>query len=325
MPASTQTEIDEALAMIRKIAEPGVTIIVIEHLMKVVLSISHRLVVLHHGQLIAQGEPRDVSERQERDRGLSRLEIRGRQPGRLVVTMATPKLSVSHLQAGYGDVQVLWDVTLEVGAGELVCLIGSNGAGKTTLMRCISGLLPATAGGIAVDGSTMIARDARGFRAGRHRPRSGRPPPVLGHERARQSADGCLSAARQGSHRGGSGARLCDVSDSRRAAAAGRRHAVGRRTADVRDRARPDGVAEPPADRRAVAWARAARRWSCCPKACATVNKSGVAILLVEQDVMNALELADRAYVIDHGRVTKSGPAMSLASDPAIREAYMGI
>jgi branched-chain amino acid transport system ATP-binding protein len=55
------------------------------------------------------------------------------------------------------------------------------------------------------------------------------------------------------------------------------------------------------------------------------VNKSGVAVLLVEQDVMNALELADRAYVIDHGRVVKSGPAMSLVNDPAIREAYMGL
>ena len=54
------TEIAEALAMIRKIANLGVTIIVIEHLMKVVLSISHRLIVLHHGQLIAQGEPREV-------------------------------------------------------------------------------------------------------------------------------------------------------------------------------------------------------------------------------------------------------------------------
>jgi len=53
-------EIAEALAMIRKIAGLGVTIIVIEHLMKVVLSISHRLVVLHHGQLIAQGQPREV-------------------------------------------------------------------------------------------------------------------------------------------------------------------------------------------------------------------------------------------------------------------------
>jgi branched-chain amino acid transport system ATP-binding protein len=54
------TEIAEALDMIRKIASLGVTIIVIEHLMKVVLSISHRLVVLHHGQLIAQGEPHAV-------------------------------------------------------------------------------------------------------------------------------------------------------------------------------------------------------------------------------------------------------------------------
>jgi branched-chain amino acid transport system ATP-binding protein len=53
-------EITEALDLIRKIASLGVTIIVIEHLMKVVLSISHRLVVLHHGQLIAQGEPRAV-------------------------------------------------------------------------------------------------------------------------------------------------------------------------------------------------------------------------------------------------------------------------
>src|SRR5262245_15884636 len=55
------------------------------------------------------------------------------------------------------------------------------------------------------------------------------------------------------------------------------------------------------------------------------INKSGVAVLLVEQDVMNALELADRAYLIDHGRVTKHGSAASLANDPAIREAHMGI
>jgi branched-chain amino acid transport system ATP-binding protein len=55
------------------------------------------------------------------------------------------------------------------------------------------------------------------------------------------------------------------------------------------------------------------------------INRSGVAVLLVEQDVMNALELATRAYVIDQGRVTKAGLSASLASDPAIREAYMGI
>lgn len=55
-----QAEVDDALAIIRRIAGQGVTIIVIEHLMKVVMSISHRLVVLHHGQLIAQGAPSEV-------------------------------------------------------------------------------------------------------------------------------------------------------------------------------------------------------------------------------------------------------------------------
>ena len=73
------------------------------------------------------------------------------------MTEVAPKLCASHLQAGYGDVQVLWDVTIEVASGELVCLIGSNGAGKTTLMRCISGLLPIKAGEIAVSG-VMMAR-----------------------------------------------------------------------------------------------------------------------------------------------------------------------
>ena len=74
---------------------------------------------------------------------------------------------MSHLQAGYGDVQVLWDVTLAVGAGELICIIGSNGAGKTTLMRCISGLLAASAGDIRIDGQAMAqAAPADFVRAG---------------------------------------------------------------------------------------------------------------------------------------------------------------
>jgi branched-chain amino acid transport system ATP-binding protein len=55
------TEIEEALGIIRRIAEGGVTIVVVEHLMRVVLSISHRVVVLHHGQMIAQGTPREVT------------------------------------------------------------------------------------------------------------------------------------------------------------------------------------------------------------------------------------------------------------------------
>jgi len=71
------------------------------------------------------------------------------------------------LQAGYGDVRVLWDVSLEVSTGELVCIIGSNGAGKTTLMRCLSGLLQPSSGSILIDGRPMTQATPADFvRAG---------------------------------------------------------------------------------------------------------------------------------------------------------------
>jgi branched-chain amino acid transport system ATP-binding protein len=66
-------------------------------------------------------------------------------------------LHVEKLAAGYGDVQVLWDVSLEVGKGEIVCLVGSNGAGKTTTLRCLSGLVPSSLGNIVFEGESLSA------------------------------------------------------------------------------------------------------------------------------------------------------------------------
>ena len=57
---------------------------------------------------------------------------------------------IEALTTGYGDIQVLWGVDLDVEAGEIVCLVGSNGAGKSTLLKCVSGLLPLTGGRILV-------------------------------------------------------------------------------------------------------------------------------------------------------------------------------
>jgi branched-chain amino acid transport system ATP-binding protein len=234
------------------------------------------------------------------------------------------KLSVARLQAGYGDVQVLWDVTIEVGLGELVCLIGSNGAGKTTLMRCLSGLLPVSAGEIAVDGEPMTQATAADFvRAGVAHVPEGRRLfsamsvrdnllmgsylrqdkaevaidldrvytmfPILA-ERQRQDA-GTLSGGEQ---------QMC---------------AIGRGLM-----ARPSLLLIDE-----LSLGLAPRMVEILSERLREINRSGVAVLLVEQDVMNALELAGRAYVIDRGRITKTGPSMSLASDPAIREAYMGV
>ena len=69
--------------------------------------------------------------------------------------MAEPLLSVSGLASGYGEVQVLWHVDLDVAEGEMVCLIGSNGAGKTTLLRTISGVVRARSGQVRFNGADL--------------------------------------------------------------------------------------------------------------------------------------------------------------------------
>ncbi|OYX14959.1 MAG: branched-chain amino acid ABC transporter ATP-binding protein [Rhizobiales bacterium 32-66-8] len=237
--------------------------------------------------------------------------------------MTVPKLKLTHIQAGYGDVQVLWDISLDVNPGEMVCIVGSNGAGKTTLMRVISGLLPVKSGTLEVDGRSLAnAAPARMVEAGvAHVPEgrrlfgamSVRDNLLMGAylradkaaivqdlekvytlfprlaERQKQDA-GTLSGGEQ---------QMC---------------AVGRGIM-----ARPsllliDELSLGLAPRMVELLAEGLRR----------INAEGVAVLLVEQDVMNALELADRAFVVDRGRVTLSGPASELADNPAIRDAYMG-
>jgi branched-chain amino acid transport system ATP-binding protein len=240
------------------------------------------------------------------------------------VTGAAPKLAVSRLQAGYGDVQVLWDVTLEVGAGELVCLIGSNGAGKTTVMRCISGLLAVMAGAIVVDGRNMAQATAVDFvRAGiAHVPEGRRLFSAM------SVRDNLLMGAYLRNDKDAIGEDLDRVYAMFPVLAERRRQDAGTLSGGEQQMcAIGRGLMSRPSllliDELSLGLA--PRMVELLSERLREINRSGVAVLLVEQDVMNALELAGRAYVIDHGRVTKVGSATSLASDPAIREAYMGI
>ena len=66
-------------------------------------------------------------------------------------------LKIENLNAGYDDLQVLFDVSMEVNKGEVVSLVGSNGAGKTTLLRILSGLTPAISGTVTFDGQDLLA------------------------------------------------------------------------------------------------------------------------------------------------------------------------
>jgi branched-chain amino acid transport system ATP-binding protein len=237
---------------------------------------------------------------------------------------APSKLTVTSLQAGYGDVQVLWDISLEVGSSELVCIVGSNGAGKTTLMRCLSGLLKPSAGGVEVDGRSMQQASPADFvRAGiAHVPEGRRLFSAM------SVRDNLLMGAYLRTDKAAIAAdmdrvyTMFPILASRRFQDAGtlsggeqQMCAIGRGLMAAPSLLLVDELSLGLAPRAVELLTESLR----------AVNKSGVAILLVEQDVMNALELADRAYVIDHGRVVKSGVAMNLVDDPAIREAYMGL
>ena len=235
-----------------------------------------------------------------------------------------PKLAVTSLQASYGDVQVLWDVSLEVATGEIVCIVGSNGAGKSTLLRCISGLLPIKTGNIEADGKRLAsAQPADVVNAGiAHVPEGRRL------FRSMSVRDNLLMGAYLRDDKAEIAAdldRVCAMfpilGERRRQDAAtlsgGEQQmcAIGR---GLMARPRLLLIDE-------LSLGLAPRAVELLADRLREINRGGVAILLVEQDVMSALELAQRAYVIERGRITMSGEAKTLASDPAIREAYMGL
>ncbi len=239
--------------------------------------------------------------------------------------MVEPLLRVEGLVAGYGDVRVLWGIDLVVPPGEITCIVGSNGAGKTTLLRTISGMVKAREGRVTFRGSdlTRAAPDAvleagiahvpegrRLFRGlsvrdnlllGAYRRSASRAEiardldavyaafPIL-KERERQDAT-TLSGGEQ---------QMC---------------AIGRGLM-----ARPDLLL---IDELSLGLApRAVERLA---EALQAVNRAGLAILLVEQDVFTAFELASTAYVIETGRVAMHGATPVLAEDARVREAYLGL
>jgi branched-chain amino acid transport system ATP-binding protein len=237
-------------------------------------------------------------------------------------SMADVMLKVSGVQAGYGDVPVLWGVDLEVRRGEIVCLVGSNGAGKTTLMRTISGLLPLTAGSIAFDGNEM---------------RGAQPEQTLGAGIAQVPEGRRLFSAMSIRDNLLMGAYLRH--DDAIAADLERMYAL---FPILRDRQNQHAGTLSGGEQQMCAIARGLMS---APKLllidelslglapavvdqlCDTLralNGAGLTLLVVEQDVAIALDLAWHAFVMDTGRIVSSAVASALADDPAIREAYLG-
>ena len=232
-------------------------------------------------------------------------------------------LQVEKLSAGYGMTPVLFGVDLEFSAGELVALIGANGAGKSTLLGALSGLVGITGGRVRfADRPITGLRPEMIVASGLiHVPQGRRlfgsmtvqRNLVLGAYRRhdRQVQDdlqrilGYFPALRDKLDR-----EAGTLSGGEQQMVAIGRGLMGRPKLLMIDE--PSlGLAPNIVDR--------------VMEIVKAINKDGTAVLLVEQDVVLALEIADRGYVLENGRIVMGGPASDLRRDPAIRKAYLGV
>lgn len=234
-------------------------------------------------------------------------------------------LKVEKLNAGYGSVNILWDIDFELNDGEIVAILGSNGAGKTTMVRAITGMIRPTSGSVVLNGEDLAGKSSRHILdAGIVQVPEGRQLftemtvlenlemgafnketkehfqenlkmaykwfPKL-EERAKQAA-GTLSGGEQ---------QMVAVA----------RALIGMPKLLILDE--PSlGLAPNIVD-------------DILNVAKTLVKETNISVLLVEQDITKALATADRGYVIENGHIALSGTAAELSANEHVKKAYLGI
>ena len=229
-------------------------------------------------------------------------------------------LEVRGLSGGYGRVEVLWDIDLEVGEDEVVALVGSNGAGKTTLLRAVSGLIPPTAGEVRFEDHSLAGmRPEQIVKLGAaHVPEGRRLFPGLtvrenlkaGAYAGRGEPDIDRALELFPALRDKLGQLAGELSGGQQQMCAIARGLMSRPKLLMIDELSL-GLAPKLVDEifdRVEA-----------------IAEQGTALLVVEQDVEAALRVAGRGYVLETGHIVAEGPAGELLSDPRIREAYLGV
>ncbi len=233
-------------------------------------------------------------------------------------------LSLASVSAGYGGFQALFEVSLEVGAGEAVAVIGPNGAGKTTLLRVISKLIEVSRGEIRMDGQLLNAVPAhRVIEQGiAHVPENRRLFPRLTVEENLQIGAFLPSARARFAERLGFVYELFPRLKERRAQPAGtlsggeqQMCAIGR---GLMSGPRLLLLDEPSAGLAPVIVQQVfdlVRR----------LRAEGFTVLIVEQNVQQVLKVVDRAYLLETGRIKSSGAAAELLASDDLRRAYIGL
>jgi branched-chain amino acid transport system ATP-binding protein len=233
-------------------------------------------------------------------------------------------LEVNNLHSGYGDLQVLWDVSLNISEGEFVVLLGPNGAGKTTTLRTISGVIQPTEGKVEFMGSpiggldghvinqlgiSFVTEDLNLFTkmtvrdnllVGAHAVRDAK--------KIRDSMDYVFD--------------LFPRLEERQSQLAGTLSGGERKMLAIGRGLMSDPkllLVDEPSLGLAPLLAQAAL------EALQELNRRGISILLVEQQVTRALAIAGRAYILEHGRIVLEGPSAELLESPHVKEVYLGV
>jgi branched-chain amino acid transport system ATP-binding protein len=232
-------------------------------------------------------------------------------------------LEIENLHSGYGPIEVLKGISIEVGAGEIVTIIGANGAGKTSTLMCISGVNRIWSGRVRFDGQDLqtVAADQIVRRGLCHCPEGRKIFPRLsvlenlqmgaftrhdpqGVKDDLEQAFSLFPILRQRSKQAGG-----TLSGGEQQMLAVARAMMGRPRLLLLD--------EP--------------SLGLAPLVVATIfdvirqlNSRGIAVLLVEQNARMALKIAARGYVMETGRITLSGPAAELLADQRVKDAYLG-
>ncbi len=328
--------------LIEQLNEDGLTILLIDHDMRLVMGVCKRVAVLDFGRKIAEGTPAEVSI----DAGVIKAylgsgservvtsapgataagdtELAGEVSGaRPAVEPQKAILEIEDLTVSYGPVTAVRGASLRVAAGEVVALIGANGAGKSTILNTLSGLIRPDSGTAVFDRLDLTrAKPSAIVRHGLVQVPEGRE--IL----ARQTVLENLELATWG-RRDGSAKRTQIEAVMKRFPILGERRALRAGTLSGGEQqmlaiargllARPRlllldepslGLAPQMVDE--------------VFKAIQEIHDEGTTILLVEQNALRALEIADRAYVLETGQIRLSGSGDDLLHNPAVRRAYLG-
>jgi branched-chain amino acid transport system permease protein len=340
MAGLTAREVDFTLDLIRRLRARNISVVLIEHNIRAVMSVSQRIVVLDAGQVICAGAPDHVANDPRvieaylgsvvpANKATTMSAVRGSRapaPVRLSDVAASRQtlLAVDGLAAGYGEFQVLHDVTLSVGEGEAVAILGANGVGKSTLLRAISGLVRPERGTIRFAGADLGVLPPHAI-------------PYLGLLQVPESRHifGRLSVRENLWIGGTTLARTADrnamldeilglfpalrskISDAAGSLSGGQQQmlAIGRA---LMSRPKMIMLDEPSLGLAPIVVAEVY-------EIIAQLVAKGLTILLVEQDIHLALKLVRRGYVLEQGKILLSGPSQELLDSDFIRRSYLGL